>query len=144
MSFEGPLEDRLKIRERYGAYSAAAFETDMEAWLANWTEDGVWRVLGLELRGKPALREQWGVVWTTIQKMAFFSEIGAIRVEGDRASARAYTRETLLMTDGGVREVLGSYDDELVRKDGEWLFASRRHQVRLSLDLGRAAAPFPA
>ena len=127
--FVGSFEDRMLIRERYGAYSDAVFRADVDAWLGNWVEDCVWRVFGTEHRGHRALRAQWESIWGTLKTMAFFAEIGAIEVDGDQASARCYTREILSLEAGGVPKVVGAYADELVRENGVWLFARRTYSV---------------
>jgi ketosteroid isomerase-like protein len=132
MAFEGPLEDRLLIRERMGAYADAVFQRDCEAWLANWTEDCVWQTLGQELRGKAALRGAWQQIWAPLDRMTFFTEVGAIEVEGDRAAARCYCREILFFKDGGLRKVVGGYEDELARQDGTWLFARRKYRLLMA------------
>jgi ketosteroid isomerase-like protein len=134
MAFTGPSEDRLAIRERFGAYSDAVMRADVEAYLDCWTDDGVrgWR--GTECSGKAALRTQWKKIWADLEAMAFFAEIGAIEVDGDRARARCYCREILFLKDGGRRKVVGSYDDVLVREHGQWRFA--RRDYRLLLDEG--------
>ena len=66
-----------------------------------------------------------------MEKMAFFTEFGAIEVDGDHARARCYCREILLLKDGAVRKLVGAYEDELVRRGGDWLFASRRYTLFL-------------
>ncbi len=129
MAFDGPLEDRLLIRERMGAYSDAIFRRDVEAWLACWTEGGVRAQGGAEHRGKPALRAMWERVWAGLEKMAFFTELGASEVRGEHATARCYCREILFLKDGGIRKVVGVYEDELVRENGVWLFARRDYQL---------------
>jgi ketosteroid isomerase-like protein len=129
MAFLGPLEDQLLIRNRLGAYSDATFRADLEGWLACFTADGVRSQNGAEVRGKPALRGMWEEVWRRLDRMAFFTEIGAIEVEGDRAKVRCYCREILFLKRGGVRKVVGVYNDELVREDGVWLFARRDYQL---------------
>src|ERR1700740_933043 len=118
MAFEGPFEDRLLIRQRVGAYSDATVRSDVEAWLACWTEDGVRSQAAAEHRGKAALRSMWERVWGTLETMAFFAEIGAIEAHEDRATARCYCREILFLKGGGVRKVVGVYDDELRREGG--------------------------
>lgn len=127
--FEGPFEDRLLIRERYGAYSDSAFRQDVDAWLANWTDNGIWVIFGQEIRGKEALRAQWDSTWRELECMGFFSEIGAISVKGDTASARSYCREIVLLKTGEVMKVVGCYEDELVKDSGVWLFARRDYSV---------------
>lgn len=129
MTFTGPFEDRLLIRERVGAYSDATFRRDVDAWLSCWTDDGVRSQAGAEFRGKPALRVMWDKVWGTLDTMAFFAEIGAIDVRRDRATARCYCREILFLKGGGVRKVVGVYRDDLVRENGVWLFARRDYEL---------------
>lgn len=130
MAFSGPLEDRLLIRELIGDYSDATFRQDAEAWLACWTEDGVRAQAGArEHHGKAALRAMWDAVWAMLDKLAFFTEIGVIEVQGDQAITRCYCREILFLKDGGVRKVVGVYDDQLVRQNGKWLFARREYQL---------------
>jgi ketosteroid isomerase-like protein len=129
MSFEGTIADRQLIRERIDAYADAAFRKDREAWLANWCEDCVWKVFGSEVRGKDAMREQWTGIWTIFEHMAFFTQLGSIEVDGDRAKVRSYCREILRRKDGGISKIIGAYDDEMVREGGAWLFARRDYQV---------------
>ncbi|CAN7604379.1 nuclear transport factor 2 family protein [Phenylobacterium sp. LjRoot219] len=129
MPFEGPLEHRQLIRERFGAYSDAVFRGDVAGYLDCWAEDGVRVWAGREVQGKAALRAQWEKIWEGLEKMAFFAEIGAIEVRGERATARCYCREILVLKGGAVRKVVGVYDDELVRDGGVWLFARRTYQL---------------
>ena len=127
--FSGPLHDRLLIRERFGAYSDSIFQSDVEAWLANWAEDGAWTLFNKEIRGKSALRARWDRLWSTLSKVTFFTEIGFIEVAGERAKARSYCREILHFRDGVPQKVVGMYEDELVRTNGIWLFARRNYQL---------------
>jgi hypothetical protein len=140
MRFEGPLEDRLAIRERYSAYNDGSTLRDMDAWLANWADDCVWYVLDFELRGKPALAQSCAMVWNAVNEITVFGELVSTVVRGDRATGRSYCRETLFLKAGGVRELFAEYTDELVRIDGVWLFASRRH--RMIADTGEGT-PLP-
>ncbi|MET0179419.1 MAG: nuclear transport factor 2 family protein [Novosphingobium sp.] len=139
MTPDSALADRMLIRERMSAYADAAFRGDLDAYLACWSEDGVRIGNGAEVRGKPALRAQWLKIWAILDRMTFFTETCAIEVEGDRATARCYCREILLLKSGGMRKVVGRYDDELVRENGIWLFA--RREYALFIDEGASPAP---
>ena len=139
MAFTGPLEDRILIRERLDGYADCAFRGDAEAWLANWAEDCIWSGTAFELRGKEALRAQWHKLWRAMESMAFFVQVAAIEVDGERAVARSYCREIVGLKIGGHRKYVGRYDDELVRQNGQWLFARRNYTVLL--DEGAAASP---
>ena len=58
MPFEGALADRVLIRERMSEYADSMFQRDLGAWLANFTEDCLWRGNGMEMRGLDALGQQ--------------------------------------------------------------------------------------
>ncbi|HWA63293.1 MAG TPA: nuclear transport factor 2 family protein [Caulobacteraceae bacterium] len=129
MAYEGPIEDRLAIRERIEAYSDAVFRRDAEAWIANWAEDCVWSLPGLEVAGRAAIRAAWEGAMQGFALAAFFATPGAIVVESDRATARTYTQEILTLVGGGTRRIVGAYDDALVRENGVWLFSRRAYQI---------------
>lgn len=130
MAFTGPADDRQLIRELIGAYSDAAFRGDAEAYLALWTEDGVRTQAGQpEVRGKAALRAMWDGLWQMIDRMAFFAEVGAIAVDGERATTRVYCREIVFLKGGGVWKLVGIYNDQLVREGGAWRFARRDYEL---------------
>ncbi|MET0704439.1 MAG: nuclear transport factor 2 family protein [Mycobacterium sp.] len=131
MAFIGSVEDRLKIRERLDSYSDAVFRGDVDDYLACWSEDGTRTGSGGECQGKPALREHWHGIFRFLARMTFFTQVAAIEVDGDRATARSYCREILVLRDGDVRKLIGVYDDTLIRADGDWLFARRSYQVIL-------------
>ena len=135
-NFSGPLEDRLLIRELFGTYCDSVFQGDVEAWLTNWADEGIWILFNKEIRGKIELRAQWEKLWSTLNKMMFFTEIGSIEINGERALARSYCREIMHWHDGSIQKVVGMYEDELIRENGEWLFIQRHY--KLLADEGRA------
>jgi ketosteroid isomerase-like protein len=128
MPFTGPAEDRLAIRELIDAYADAVCRCDAADWGAVWTQDAVWRLpdypeIG-EVRGRDAIVAMWIEAMKHYPGIIFIATPGAIAVDGDRATARSYTSE--VYDQGGVtRRDRGRYDDELVRTDEGWRFASR-------------------
>jgi hypothetical protein len=132
MAFTGPVEDRLAIRERYNAYSDAATTQDEDAYLACWHAHGVRVGQGQECRGTDDLRVQWRGMWVLLDRMAFFSEPGAIEVSGDRARAHCNCREIIVLKSGELWKVVGRYDDEFVRENGDWLFARREYTMLIN------------
>ena len=130
--YKGAAEDRLAIRERIESYSDAVFRHDADAWIANWAEDGVWHLpaLGLDLTGRPAIRAAWEQAMSAFAMAGFFAVPGAIEINDDMATARSYTQEILVAKEGGgVRKIVGAYDDTLVKRDGQWLFTRRAYNV---------------
>ena len=127
----GPIEDRLAIRERIETYSHAVFLHDADLWISNWAEDGVWHLpsIGIDISGRAKIRAAWEQAMSAYSMAGFFAVPGAIEVNGDTATARSYTQEILVTTDGALRKIVGAYDDTLVKRDGTWLFARRSYNV---------------
>jgi hypothetical protein len=132
MSFTGPIEDRALIRELMSAYADATMRADREDWLACWSEDGVRRWRGTEVRGHAALAAQWDQLWSDIAAMGFFVEVGAIDVSVGRATARCFCREIVSLKNGTTMKVVGRYDDQLVRQNGVWRFALRDYTLHIA------------
>ncbi len=132
--FTGPVEDRLKIRERIDSYCDAVSRTSLDDYLACWTEDGARLGEGGECRGMAELRAHWAGIWRVLSKMAFMAQIGDIEVTGDHARARSYCLEIMQLRGGGTQRLIGTYDDKLRRVDGEWLFCERNYRVFLADD----------
>ncbi len=141
MPFTGPTEDRMLIRERMSAYADSMFSQDLEGWLSHFTEDIAWRFGGNAMRGRDELRASWPKLWAPLKAMGLFIEVGSIEVVGDRAKAKCYSRQIFFHKDGKVVKLVGLYTDELVRQDGEWLFAARAFQIIGQEPDGAIAAP---
>ncbi len=129
MSFSGAAEDRLAIRELWDTYSDAVFRHDSEAWGATWAEDAQWTLMGQDFKGRAAIVAMWKQAMSAYKLVAFTAQAGALTIEGDRAHGRCYTFETLHGVDGGVRRVIGTYEDTFVKQGGAWRFASRAYSM---------------
>ncbi|MDE8651140.1 nuclear transport factor 2 family protein [Novosphingobium album (ex Liu et al. 2023)] len=131
MSFTGPIEDRLAIRELYGTYGDASWRGDREAWIACFTSDGKWTSHLFDCTGHDELRATWNDLWKDWEAVAFLGEIGAIEIDGDTATCRSYAREVVQLKAGGVFKLCGRYDDRVVRQDGQWRFARRDYTLTI-------------
>lgn len=128
MAFTGPIEDRLAIRELLDSYADAVNRIDADDWAATWAEDSVWSLpdypeIG-EIKGRAAIRAAWVEAMKHYPGIVFVSTPGAIVVDGDRATVRSYTSE-VYDAEGVTKRDRGRYEDEVVKVDGEWLFARR-------------------
>ncbi len=132
MAFSGPAEDRQLIRERFETYSDAVIRRDLDAYLACWADDCRRTGSGGECRGKDELRSHWNGIFGALEQMVFFTQMAALSVTADRAHARSYCLEILQLRDQSNRRLVGAYTDELVRVDGEWLFAQRHYRVAMT------------
>lgn len=127
--FDGPIEDRLLIRELFDRYSDAVCRIALEDYLDCWTADGVRSGAGGECCGTEELRSHWHGIWQVLTQMVFINQIGSIEVDGDHARARSYCLEILQLRDGATRRLVGSYQDTLRRTDGRWRCSERNYHV---------------
>ncbi|OYX45711.1 MAG: hypothetical protein B7Y87_03535 [Sphingomonadales bacterium 32-64-22] len=131
--------DRAEIKDLMGRYLFAMDWHDTDAYAACFTEDGVLDYAMATIVGRDAIREGAVKFREAVGKL-FTREDGSpailrhvldhivIRVEDDEAWTTAFWWE---MTDGGPRRTpeiqsFGTYEDELVRQDGQWLFRRRK------------------
>lgn len=130
MGFEGPADDRLAIRELVDSYGDAVCRRDADAWVATWAPQGRWLIRGATITGHAALRTTWVGAMAAYRFVSFAACPGGLRVAGDSAQLRVHTTEWLVPVDGPARLQHGTYEDELVRIAGCWLFAQRSFTVQ--------------
>jgi uncharacterized protein (TIGR02246 family) len=129
MAFEGPVEDRLAIRELLESYADAVCTVDPVAWGNTWAEDGVWELpdypeIG-KIRGKSNIVAAWKAAMTQYPGIIFAVMPGSITVSGDQAVVRSYTSEVYNDKNGFTKRDRGRYDDVAVKQAGRWLFKTR-------------------
>jgi hypothetical protein len=127
--FDGPIDDRLVIRELFDRYSDAVCRIALDDYLDCWAPDAVRRGAGGECRGIEQLRAHWHGIWQVLTQMVFINQVGAIEVDGDRAHTRSYCLEILQLRNGATRRLVGSYEDTLLRIDGRWVFSERNYRI---------------
>jgi ketosteroid isomerase-like protein len=123
------IADHFGIRDLYGRYSDAAARQDVEQYLSCWSDNGVRLAFGTECRGGAALRAEWNQIWSLMTRMAFFTELGPIRVNGDLANILCYCREIIVLRSGELWKVVGRYDDTLARDGDRWRFQRREYEL---------------
>jgi len=128
MTFTGPFEDRLAIRELLETYADAVTRRDAEAWGATWAEDADWSLPDYPEIGTTTGRDAIVAMWIEAMKaypgIMFEAWPGSIEVDGDRAVVRSYTSE-IYDQDGVTMRDRGVYQDICIRIDGRWFFKSR-------------------
>lgn len=131
--------DRAEIEDLMARYLFAMDWNDMEAYPAMFTEDGELDYAGGTAKGREAIlatvrqfKERIGTIYVDAEgKPAVLRHVLAhtvIRVEGDRAWSTAFWYEMANNGPGGKPAIgtFGTYQDELRRVDGRWLFSRRR------------------
>jgi len=134
MSYDGPIEDRLAIRELIESYADAVTQRDATGWASLWAEQSRWLMpdLSTRLEGKQTIVSTWIRLMAEYHgpveepwAFSFVSVLGAMNVIGGRATVRSYSLETFADGAGKSTHLKGQYDDVVVRQDGRWLFAER-------------------
>jgi hypothetical protein len=120
--------DEIAIQQTLNTYTEGASRRDWDQLLSTFAPGGVWEIPGLKARyDNPAAMRQ--VMTAFVEQMAYFVQINSpavISVQGDKATARCMIRECGKFAGRDeALEILGRYDDELVRTDKGWKFARR-------------------
>jgi ketosteroid isomerase-like protein len=132
MNFEGPVEDRLAIRELVDSYGDAVSRHDKTAWGSNWSEDAVWalNLPGLDkVVGRAEIVSLWVKAMAEYEYVYMIANAGEIRVSGERATGRFYTTELTRLKTGEEQRIAGRYEDEYEKSRGRWFFKSRNYKM---------------
>ena len=131
MISQGPLEDRLAIRELVESYNDAVMRFDGEAWAENWRDDATWVLPGTGdgLTGKDTFFAAWQSAMAGFEFVGFFASAGPIIIEGDNATGTWYQQEFLHEKGGAKRTITGKYSDTYVKVDGRWYFQKRVYEI---------------
>jgi SnoaL-like protein len=124
--------EEFSVQQVLSRYSEGASRADWDAVLSLYLPDAFWEIplLGAKFEGHEHIRA--GLVQFS-SSMAYIVQINTpalITLEGAKATSRCLIRECgkYKDRDEGL-EVLGAYDDRLLRTDQGWKFASRTCQV---------------
>lgn len=128
MALSGSIADRLEIQELYARYASTSSRGDRKGWLSCWAQDSAWVSHIFECIGKEAVEKQYDAVMDMFDKLFFISQVGPITIEGETAYAAATAMEIANYKTGGFFKLAGNYEDQLVKRDGEWVFLRRDYR----------------
>jgi ketosteroid isomerase-like protein len=131
------------IQQQLNRYTDAVNRRDWAVFPKLYAGDAIWEGTGaltMRFEGLEAITRGFAGI---IDPMSMFVQMNApavIDVRGDHASARSTIHELGDVPADGTRfELYGRYEDELVRRDGAWLFSHRRF-----IPITRQTGPIPA
>lgn len=135
--------DEVAIQQTINRYSVAASKRDWDAIIATYAPDGVWELSGgRKFQGRAAIRE---AMLGTSSASEYNFQINApavITVDGDHATATSVIREGgKVAGNDEAFEVLGFYEDKLVRTTEGWRFAHRHFVFKARHRYQPLAAP---
>jgi hypothetical protein len=130
MRFEGPIEDRLEIRELCESYGDAVCRHDLKEWRSLWIDEAEWSHPDVgRLNGLDAIAAAVGAAMARYPLIVFISTPGSICVQSDRATGRDYTSELVTNNERKTYRMAGLYEDTYRKRGGKWLFQARHFRV---------------
>jgi len=120
-------DDKLEIMELTARYNFAIDNRLAEEWADVFTDDGaLWSDGNLRAAGRADLEEYMRVSARGGQQIRHFTSNTIIEGQGKNATLRMYVMTWNINGGGMVPYVMGSYDDTLVKVNGQWKFKLRR------------------
>ena len=127
------MSDEFAIQQTLNTYSYNASLGRLEEMVATFAPDGVWEIpgIGAKFEGREAILVGAQAITGAIEFIVQLNTPAIIKVNGDKATAHSVIRECGKYAGKQLAlEVLGAYDDELVRTAEGWQFARRLFIVR--------------
>jgi uncharacterized protein (TIGR02246 family) len=117
-------DDNAAIRELIAGYALALDAGDVDACAQLFTSDGEFLVYGRSFTGPDEITKMFGDAPRGLH-LTGVSRIDVGSEEPDTATAQS---QVLFVRAGDLHLRPALYDDQLVRRDGRWLFQRRRCQ----------------
>ena len=119
--------DQREIRDLISRYCWAVDTGNGDALADTYTPEGVFvRSSGPEVRGRDELRKLVGVLSGAPYGRQHWVTNVVLEGDGATATGKAYIMVYRLDEGQVVHTLMGSYDDQLVKVDGRWLFQRRQ------------------
>jgi ketosteroid isomerase-like protein len=126
------IADRVEIEALRGEYVDAVMMHDYDRLASLFTDDGAVRMphIPAEAVGADAIRAGVERLQGQLEYFVQATHPGAIRLEGDAASGRAYISELMHGRDGSSHVNRAIYHDRYRRTPDGWKFAERTYEIR--------------
>jgi hypothetical protein len=116
------------IRTLLAKYADGVCRRDGDAWGATWAPDGIWDLGGgRKVTGRDEIVPMWLGIMNNFDGVLHQYADGWADLDQDAGTGtgRWYVYETLKPSGGDPMVMIGFYDDEYIKVDGQWHFASR-------------------
>lgn len=123
------VEAEAGIRQLHARYTDAAWRHDYDAFADCFTEDGVWRISGLDLQGRAHIRETIERILAKMSRVLITFRTPLLEVGDGVATGRTYIDERCAWKDGSTNISIGRYYERFKEVDGRWYFSWRLFQL---------------
>jgi ketosteroid isomerase-like protein len=124
--------DQVAIQQLIGRYIEAASSGNIEVVGSTYAEDGVWEIpaFPMTVNGRANIVAKISELLEPMEYLVQMGSPASITVNGDRATARSSMREGCKFKGKNIAaEILGVYDDDLIRTNEGWKFARRTFEL---------------
>jgi ketosteroid isomerase-like protein len=125
------IADRVEIEALRGEYTDAVMMHDYDRMASLFTRDGAVRMphIGAEAVGQDEIRAGVERLQEQLDYFVQATHLGAIRLDGDPASGRAYISELMHGRDGSSHLNHAVYHDRYRRTADGWKFTDRSYEI---------------
>jgi ketosteroid isomerase-like protein len=126
------IADRVEIEALRAEFTDAVMMRDYDRVATLFTPDGALRMpnVPVELEGQEQIRGWGRRVPEVVEFLVQNTHPGAVTLDGDTASGRAYMQEVLRTHDGHAEVNYAIYHDRYRRTAGGWKFTERVYEIR--------------
>jgi ketosteroid isomerase-like protein len=126
------IADRVEIEALRGEFTDSGMMRDYDRMASLFTHDGALRIpdADVELTGREEIRAGIERLQREWEYFVQNTHPGAIRLEGDTASGRAYIHEVGHLRDGRSILNYALYHDRYQRTSDGWKFTERVYEIR--------------
>jgi ketosteroid isomerase-like protein len=124
-------EDRCALLDLVARFDDAVNRRDAKELATLWADDAGWDIgepMPMKVQGKENIVSTWLRMIAGTRWLFRGSFAGVVTLDGDRASGRWPCIETGVFADGQGYDNRSIYEDEYVRRQGQWLFLHRRYR----------------
>lgn len=122
-----PIEDEMALRDLMARYVDAVNHADGDAWIATWSEDAVWNLMGDPVIGKENILALWQGMMASFEFVVMLPSSCLVSVDGNTATGHWYLHEYMRDQQGTGSTILSRYLDTYIKQDGQWLYQSRQY-----------------
>ncbi|MFD1613279.1 nuclear transport factor 2 family protein [Sphingomonas tabacisoli] len=113
------------VRQLQARFIDAAWRQDANEFAACFTADGVWKIAGMEIKGRAAIAEACRTLLGRCERVQLILMPPILEVTADGAIGRSHVTEFAKMRDGSSAMTFGIYHDRFAQEDGRWRYRSR-------------------
>lgn len=113
------------IRQLHARFVDAVWRQDADEFAACFTADGLWKIAGMDVRGRAALADACRMMLGRCKRIHLIVGLPILQADGDGVIGRINMTEFSTMQDDSTAMTIGWYHDRYIEEEGRWRFLTR-------------------